>query len=494
MLGMADGLMTDGLRINSSATLDPRDWAGLKADGHKMLDDMFDYLENIRQRPVWKPTPDKTRARFRAALPRSANDLAIVHDEFMQHVLPFTTGNTHPAFMGWVHGGGSAVGMLADMLAAGINANLGGRDHAPIEVERQVVRWMCELFRFPDSASGLFVTGTSMANLLAVLIARTSAVGPKIRGQGVRADRHRLVAYTSSAAHGCVARAMDLSGLGTDALRVIPTNKFHQMDTGALRAAIVEDRESGHTPFLLVGSAGTVDIGAIDDLEELAAIARAESIFLHVDGAFGALGILSAEIAPRLRGIEQADSIAFDFHKWLQVPYDAGFLLVKDGALHRDTFASPAAYLRRETRGLAGGDWWPCDMGADLSRGFRALKVWFTLKVFGIEALGEMIDRTCALARYLERRILDSRDFELLAPVQLNIVCFRYRCANADSINAQIVADLQEAGIAAPSTTTICGRLAIRAAVVNHRTNLEDIDNLLSAAAAYGAQRSRRYA
>ncbi len=204
---------------------------------------------------------------------------------------------------------------------------------------------------------------------------------------------------------------------------------------------------AGYSPFLLVGTAGTVDTGGIDDLDGLADIASEERMWLHVDGAYGALGILATEIAPRLAGIEAADSLAFDFHKWGQVPYDAGFVLVRDGELHRKAFASPAAYLEREVRGLAAGSTWPCDLGPDQSRGFRALKTWFTLKVYGLEALGQTIARTCELARYLEQRVTETEELELVAPVSLNIVCFRYRCPDADRVNARIVVDLQESGV-----------------------------------------------
>jgi aromatic-L-amino-acid decarboxylase len=233
-----------------------------------------------------------------------------------------------------------------------------------------------------------------------------------------------------------------------------------------------------------------VDIGAIDDLAALAALCREEDLWFHVDGAFGALGILSSELAPRLAGIEQASSIALDFHKWGQVPYDAGFLLVRDGERHREAFAAPAAYLRRETRGLAAGSSWPCDLGPDLSRGFRALKTWFTLKTFGTEKLGAVIARCCALARHLEARVLEEPRLELLAPVNLNIVCFRYRADDANTVNGEIVIDIQESGIAAPSTTVLDGRLAIRAAIVNHRTDKGDIDALVEAVLAFGARRS----
>ena len=477
-------------RSEAIETLDPRDWEDLRAQGHRMLDDMIDYIAGVRDRPVWQPIPDTVRAEFRATLPRQPSGLNEVYREFTDFIAPYATGNVHPGFMGWVHGGGSAVGMLAEMLAAGLNANLGGRDHIPIEVERQIVQWMAEMFGFPAGASGIFVTGTSMANLMAVLVARTTALGTSARQHGIGHEGALLTAYTSKAAHGCIAKAMDIAGFGTDALRCISVDPSHRIDVAALRAQIACDREAGRTPFLVVASAGTVDIGGIDDLLALGALCREQQLWFHVDGAYGALGILSPVVAPRLKGIEDADSIALDFHKWGQVPYDAGFLMVRDGERHRRTFAAPAAYLRRETRGLAAGSPWPCDLGPDLSRGFRALKTWFTLKTYGTEKIGAVITRTCALAGYLEARILAEPRLELLAPVNLNIVCFRYRAADADKINGDIVIDIQESGIAAPSTTVLDGRLAIRAAIVNHRTDICDIDALISAVLEFGAQRS----
>jgi aromatic-L-amino-acid/L-tryptophan decarboxylase len=329
-----------------------------------------------------------------------------------------------------------------------------------------------------------------MANLMAVLVARTCALGKRARQHGIGEHGALLTAYTSKAAHGCITKAMDIAGFGSDALRCVATDDSHRIDIGALREQIARDRAAGLTPFLVVGSAGTVDIGAIDDLDAMAALCRKEQLWFHVDGAFGALGILSPQLAPRLAGIEQADSIAFDFHKWGQVPYDAGFLLVRDGDRHKDAFAAPAAYLRRETRGLAAGSEWPCDLGVDLSRGFRALKTWFTLKTYGTDRLGAIITRSCALASYLEARVRAETRLELLAPVNLNIVCFRYRAADADRVNREIVINLQESGIAAPSTTTLDGRLAIRCAIVNHRTDRCDIDALVSAVLEFGARRT----
>lgn len=470
------------------STLDPADWEELRAQGHRMLDDMFDHMAGLRRQPVWQPAPQEVRDAFREPLPRQPTPLAEVHERFLNEILPYGIGNAHPGFMGWVQGGGTAVGMLAEMLAAGLNANVGGRDQIPVEVERQVLHWVRELFGFPDEASGLFVTGSSMANLIAVLVARTAALGTEVRQTGLADSGHRLTAYASVAAHQCVSQAVDLCGLGTGALRLIPTDALGRMDTVALEAAIDQDRRNGFTPFVVVGSAGTVDMGAIDPLPALADIAARENLWFHVDGAYGALAMLSPEIAPRLAGLERADSIAFDFHKWAQVQYDAGFILVRDGRLHHDTFASPAAYLARETRGMAANSPWLCDFGPDLSRGFRALKTWFALQTYGSERLGEVIAHGCRLAQYLKQRIVSEPRLELLAPVGLNIICFGYRCAEADEVNREIVIALQESGLVAPSTTIVNGRLAIRAALFNHRTRQADIDMLIDGVLRLGRQ------
>jgi aromatic-L-amino-acid decarboxylase len=385
--------------------------------------------------------------------------------------------------MGWVQGGGTAIGMLAEMLAGGLNANLGGRDHMPVEVERQIVEWVRQIFGFPEGASGLFVTGSSLANFIGVLVSRTAALGPSVRKAGL--DGAKLRAYASAAAHRCIPLAMDMSGMGSDAVRPIPVDADGRMDMTKLAAAVARDRAAGLQPFMVVGTAGTVDTGSIDDLDAIADFCKAEGLRFHIDGAFGALAVLSPQLKPLVKGIERADSIAFDFHKWGQVPYDAGFVLVRDGRLHRDTFASPAAYLRTQAKGLAAGAPWFSDYGPDLSRGFRALKTWFTLKTFGLKRIGRAIEHSCELARHLEARVRAEPKLELLAPARLNIVCFRYR--TSDAANAKIVVDLHESGIAAPSTTTVNGKLAIRAAFVNHRTQIRDVDALVDGVLKLGA-------
>ncbi len=478
------------MTITDADSLDPADWSGLRALGHRMIDDMFDRLQTVRDGPVWQPMPDPLRQELRQALPRLPQTPEAVYAAFQRLVQPYSTGNLHPRFMGWVHGGGNPIGMLAELLAGGLNANLGGRDHAPIEVERQVIAWSAEMLGFPPDSSGVLVTGTSIANLIGVLVARSAKLGPRVRSEGVGGTR--LVAYTSAAAHGCMPRAMEMAGLGRDALRTIPCDADGRMRLDLLARHLEADRSAGAQPFLLIGTAGTVDIGAIDDLAAIAGISAREGLWFHVDGAFGAVAALSPNLRPKLAGIELADSVAFDFHKWAQVPYDAGCIVVRDQARQLETFGAEAAYLKRETRGRAAGGVWPCDLGPDLSRGFRALKVWMTLSVYGSDRIGAIAEQTCALAAMLAARVDREPALQRLAPVALNIVCFRYIAATGDldRLNADIVADLHEAGIAAPSTTMVGGVLAIRAAIVNHRTDETDIAILVDAVLAAGDRRA----
>lgn len=460
-------------------TLDPADWTDLRHLGHQMLDDMVDFLQTIHAAPLWQ-APDNARASLASGLPVKATALDAVYSQFQQHILPFGSGNLHPGFMGWVQGAGTPVGMLAEMLAAGLNANVGGRHHMAIAVEQQVVAWMRTLFKFPDAAQGLFLTGASQANFVATLLARNRALGVMARHQGVAVNNKTLTAYASCEAHNCIPRALDMAGIGSDQLRLIRVDDQYRIDLGALKAAIATDRAAGLTPYMIVGSAGTVNVGSIDDLDALADIAADEGLLFHVDGAIGALAMMSDELQPQLAGIERADSIAFDFHKWGHVPYDAGFILVRDGAAQKAAFASAAAYLGRAPQGLAAGDWWPCDYGPDLSRGFRALKTWFTLKTYGTEALGAAMSANCRLARALAAQVSGHAALELMAPVALNIVCFSYRSPHADILNKHIVEHLHLAGEVAPSLTIVNGRPVIRACILNHRTTESDIDRLVT--------------
>ncbi len=470
-----------------TTTLDPSDWAALRAQSHRMLDDMLDYLSTIRERPVWQPAPEPVQETFHKGLPLKPTSLCETHALFLQSVLPYAMANNHPGFMGWVQGGGTAVGMLAEMLASGLNSNSAGSDAIPLQVEQQVTQWMRQLFEFPSSATGLLVTGSSMANLIALLVARTAKLGKSVRGAGLQSMQERLVAYASADVHSCIERALEIAGIGGNQLRKVPMNHRFEVDCQSLEEQMEADLREGWTPFCVIGTAGTANVGAIDDLARIAEIAHRHGAWFHVDGACGALGKMSALIAPQLNGIEKADSIAIDFHKWGQVPLDAGFVMVRDSQWHQDTFSfPPAAYLRGENQDIHAAVPWPCDLGPDLSRSFKALKVWFTIYVFGSEQLARMMEHTCELAKYLGSRIAESSELELLAPVSLNIVCFRYRCPDADRVNAEILLAIQKSGIAFPSETKLQGKFAIRAAIFNHRTTKIEMDHLLAASTRLG--------
>ena len=371
------------------------------------------------------------------------------------------------------------------MLASAMNANLGGRDHMPVYVERQVIEWCRQIFRFPQTAGGLLVSGTSHATLLSLTIARQRAC-PDLKTAGMSGCGAKLMLYTSAEAHNSVAKAASALGFGKPQLRSIPAGKSGGMDCGKLQQAIVQDRSDGWVPFCVVATAGTVNTGDFDDLDKIAKVAGAHDIWLHVDGAFGGLAILSDTHQHLTKGIERAHSIAFDFHKWLHVPYDAGCLLVRDKRWQLQTFSDRPDYLAEQGGGLAAGSPWFCEMGLELSRGFRALKVWFTLKEQGLTKLGRMITKNCAQAAYLADLVDANPSLELMAPNVLNITCFRYNpgygnASDLDRLNTEIVIRLQESGIAAPSTTKIGGRLAIRVNITNHRTQTCDMDLLVEA-------------
>jgi len=469
---------------NLNPVLDPKDWNAFRTQAHRALDEALDFVQNVRERPVWREMPDDVKAELREPFPQEPSDFSAVYERFARTILPYATGNIHPRFWGWVHGTGTAQGAFADFLAGAMNSNVGGRNHGAVYVERQVLTWFKELFGWPESASGILVAGTSAANAIAVMVARTKALGTGVRESGLDQAHRQLVAYASAATHSCVRKAFEAAGLGSLALRVLDVDSAHRTDPRLIEDAIRRDRAAGLRPFFIVGNAGAVDTGAVDPLDDLADLARREDVWFHVDGAFGAMAYLSPKLRPLLRGIERADSLAFDFHKWLHVPYDAGCVLVRDGELHRATFASEGPYLTRMPRGLAGASPWFADYGIDLSRGFRALKIWFTIQEHGAKRLGEAIERNCDQAQYLASRIRAGDTFDVVAPVALNIVCFRprlpYDDTTADHITDAAIIALQESGEAVISSTTIDGRRAMRVCVANHRSTESDFDAMLA--------------
>jgi glutamate/tyrosine decarboxylase-like PLP-dependent enzyme len=475
-------------------SLDPPDWGELRALGHRMVDDMMDYLEGVRDRPVWRSVPAESRAALEEPTPRGPTDPAAVYQQFREHILPYPTGNIHPRFWGWVMGTGTPLAMLADMLASGMNPHLAGYDQAPALVERQVVRWMAELLGFPSHASGLLVSGGSMANLVGLAVARNVGAGFDLRAEGLqRPGTPRLVFYGSSETHSWARKSSELLGLGDRAFRRIPVDPSYQVDLSALRAAIAADRAAGHRPFCVIGNAGTVNTGATDDLQALAALCREEKLWFHVDGAFGAFASLAPSLRGVVAGLDEADSIAVDLHKWGYLPFEVGLALVRHPDAHRATFSTPSSYLDPMPRGIIAGGFPFAELGVQLSRGFRALKVWMSLKAHGADAWGRLVEQNVAQARHLCARIAAEPRLELLAPAPLNVVCFRFVAPGLDTaaldwVNQEILIRVQERGIAVPSSTVLGGRFALRVAITNHRSRREDFDLLVDAVLEAGAE------
>ena len=470
---------------SAERSLDPENWDALRDLGHRMVDDMLGYLEHVRERPIWQPVSAESRAALRQPLPRAPEGAERAYSDFTEHVLPYPMGNIHPRFWGWVIGTGTPLGALAEFLAATMNPNVGGGDHGATYVEAQVLDWCKEMLGYPMEASGLLVSGGSMANLIGLAVARNARAGYDVRRDGVRGAPGELTVYGSAEIHSSIQKTVELLGLGSGALRRIPVNDRFEIDLGALESAIARDKAAGCVPIAIVGSAGTVNTGAFDDLAALARIAEREAIWYHVDGAFGAIAALDPALRPRLAGMERADSIAFDFHKWMYVQYEAGCILVRDAAAHRATFTLTPGYLARAHRGIAAGEVWPSDFGIELSRGFKALKIWMSLKENGIDRFAALVRQNVEQAQHLEQLVRSTPALELLAPVPLNIVCFRYRgdgsTAEADlnAVNAEILVRLHEEAVAIPSTATLGGRQAIRVAISNHRTRREDLEALV---------------
>jgi aromatic-L-amino-acid decarboxylase len=383
-----------------------------------------------------------------------------------------------------VMGNNTPLGMLADMLASGINPNMGGGGHAAVRVEAQVIEWCKQIFGFPPEASGLLLSGGSMANLIGLAVARHAKSGFDVRQEGVSASPKPMTLYGSVEMHSSLQRAVEVLGLGSRSLRKIPINQDFQIDVNSLRKTIEEDSAGGFHPICLIANAGAVNTGAIDPLEELAGIAAEYGMWYHVDGAFGALAYLSPAMRPALKGLEHADSLAFDLHKWVYLPFEVGCTLVRDGEAHYRTFTLTPDYLKHQDRGLAAGLRWYSDYGIQLTRGFRALKVWMAFKTYGIEKIERVIQQNIRQAQYLASLVEHHPKLELLAPMSLNVVCFRYaqprlEGEQLDALNEELLIRLQESGVAVPSGTYIRGRYALRCAITNHRSLMKDLDVLI---------------
>ncbi len=462
-------------------TLDPENWDEMRVLAHQMMDDAIDYLQNVGDRPVWQPVPEDVKQRLKTPAPRDPSGPAQVYDEFKADILPYPMGNIHPRFWAWYMGSGTFQGALGEFFGALMNPNVGGGNHVAPLVEQQVIGWLRDMMGFPAESSGILTSGGSAANLIGVTVARNTNSGFDVRHEGVRAGSGPLVAYASTEIHSCNKKAVETLGLGSAGLCTIAVNADFTINLEALRQKIKEDRAAGVIPFCVIGTAGTINTGAIDDLQALADICQKEKLWFHVDGAIGAVAVLADNVREQLKGIERADSIALDLHKAMHIPFEAGCALVRHESAHREAFSLTPEYLAREVeaKGLASGAYWFSDYGLQLTRSFRALKVWMSIKEHGLDRFGRMIARNVDQAHYLGRLIRDEVELELCAPIGLDIVCYRFNpgglnSAQLERLNRNILAELHEQGIAAPSYTTLKGVYCLRVAIANHRSRTED--------------------
>ncbi len=467
----------------------------LRRLGRLAAEAVASHREGLLERPVFGKIGSRA-ALFEEPLPEEGRPFEEVLAFAREHILPFPMGNSHPRFFGFINATADPVGILADFLAAAMNPNCWGGDHAAIHVEHRVMRWLAEMLGYPASSEGILVSGGSMANFTALAAARRAMTPGNVREDGLAGPgRPRLTVYASDQVHSCVEKAVELLGIGTNQLRKIETDDRFRIRTDALEAAVAADRKAGFLPAIVVGNAGTVNTGAIDPLDSLADFCRRESVWFHVDGAYGALARIVPELEPLFSGMERADSIAADPHKWLYVPYEAGAVLVREAGRLSATFRKFPEYLASDPESPFPGPAWFAERGVELSRGFKALKVWMGIKTHGRRAYEMQIASDVRLARFLAAEVDRRPDFERLADSVLSIANFRYRPrdrplpdADLDRINRRIVHRLVGDGSFFLAPTILKGRTALRVSITNFRTREEDLIALLEEAGRLGRE------
>jgi len=466
--------------------------------GARLLAALADYKRALPGRQVRPLFPlELTREIFSQTLPETGAEPGDLVAWMIDNLLPSSFGNDHPGFFAWITAPSAPIGALAELMAATVNTPAGGPAPAAVNLEACVNRWLMELCGFPVAGShGILVSGGSMANLTALAVARhwaAKADGWNIRTEGLQGGRARYALYATKEAHSCVRKAVEVMGLGTDNLREVPVDGARRLSVAGLADAVAADRAAGLRPFCVVASAGTVNTGAVDPLAEIADYCEAEDLWLHVDGAYGWIGGIDPAKAPLYAGLARARSVALDPHKWLAVPIECGCTLVRDRELQRETFSYIAPYLRIDGKAPDDVPYWPAEYGIQLTRGFRALKVWATLSQLGRRGVRDLVVRHNALARRLADAVEAAPDLELMAPVTLSIVCFRYRPADwhgsdaeLDALNHAINDAVNDAGRYYFTPTSLDGRYSLRACIIHYATGEAEVDGLVAAVRATG--------
>lgn len=449
-----------------------------------------DHWERLPEMRAYTRPPDElVRAMRGERLPRKARSAAVILDRIAREVVPYPIGIGQRRWWGFINSSPHPIGIAAELIASTLNNNCAGTSQLAIHVELAVIAWLAQLIGLPRGAGGLLVSGGSMANLVALAAAREAKL-PGTRRRGLYATARRPTVYASTEAHSCIQRAVEVLGLGAEALRLVPVDREHRMDVAALRRIIAADRSNGLEPICVVASAGTVNTGVVDPIAAIADVAREHGCWFHVDGAYGAVGAALPELAPRYRGIERADSVALDPHKWLYVPYEAGATLVRDPATLRAMFAVRPEYLALEEASYLEGPVWISDLGPQLSREFRALKVWAVMQAVGLDRYRELWRNDIAVAQELARLAARHPRLEVLAPSDLSCFAVRYRPRRGDlnAFNRTLLDRTHRDGRMFISGTTLDGQFALRGCVTNYRSTLADAQVCVDTIVELGAQ------
>lgn len=479
--------------------------------GYRTVDLIAEYFETLDDRPVYvQADPEEVGEAFDEPWPETGEDPTEILDAIEDRVVAHATHTSSPRFFGYVMGSGAPLGVLADAVAAMVNMNVGVWHPAPsgTEVERRCIRWLAEAIGYPSDAGGLLTSGGTMANVTAIQAALRHRTDYETRDPGLQGtDRPRYTLYVADhEVHGSVIRAADLLNLGRDAVRRVPSHDDFTMDVAALEQLLEADTADGEEPFCVIGQAGSINVSAIDPLSALADVCSERDLWFHVDGACGAVGAMVPEFAPRYEGMERADSVTLDPHKWLFVPKECGAILVREQDVLAKTFAMHASYLRGSVAETPEEfDFY--EFGPQMTREFRALKLWTLLKYFGQEGYRALLHNSVDCAERLDALVRDHEDFTTLQDPNLYIYSFRYVPADLqetladppavpvarvqeylDELNQGIADEVVDSGFAFLTTTTIHDRRALRMSICSHRTGEDDIETVFDRLAETGAR------